>query len=74
MPSGVTMPGQRVQVCVVEARKHRGALRVDHRRLRALQAGDLALAADAQDLVAADRHRFGHRAIARRRCRPARCG
>ena len=38
-------------------------LRVDHRRLRAAEARDLALAADAQNLVAADRDGLRHRAV-----------
>ena len=55
---------------VVESRQDGGALRVDHRRLRALQAGDLAIAADLQDLVAADGDCFGHRSLGVRRVDP----
>ena len=51
-----------MDVRVVEARQYRGALRVDHRRLRLAEARDLALASDAEDLVAADGDGFGHRA------------
>ena len=48
-----------VQVGVVESRQHASAMRIDHRRLRAPQAHHVAFAADAQDLIAADRHGLG---------------
>ena len=46
---------------VVEPGQHRRALRVDHRRLRTAVAHDLALAADLENLVAADRDRVRDR-------------
>ena len=45
---------------VVEAGQDGGALRIDRRRLRPAQPEDLAVAADPENLVAADRHRLGH--------------
>jgi hypothetical protein len=55
--------GKEIRVRVVEARQYRSAARIDHRRLRTPQTHDLAFAADAQDLIAADRDRFSHRAL-----------
>ena len=49
----------RCSVRVVEAGQHRAAVRVDDRRLRAAQALDFTVGADAQDLVAADGERLG---------------
>ncbi len=56
-----------MRVRVVEARQHGAALRIDHRRLRAAQPPDLAVGADANDLVAAHGDGLGQlgRAVAR---------
>ena len=47
-----------MDVGVVEAGDHRGAARIDDLRLRAAQPQHVAVAADADDLVATHRDRF----------------
>jgi hypothetical protein len=54
--------GDQRRMRVVEPREHGAAMRVDDGRLRAAVAHHLALAADLEDLVAADRDRLRRRA------------
>ena len=59
--------GDEMEMRVVEAGQHRRAARVDHRRLRAAEARDFTLAADAKNLVATDGDGLRHRAARTRR-------
>ena len=52
-----------VEMRVVESGQDGGAFRVDHPGQWPLQAGDLAIAADTQNLIAANRDGFGHRPL-----------
>ena len=55
--------GDEIEVCIVETGNDRRALGIDHRSLRTAEPHDLALASDAQNLVAADGDGFRHRAV-----------
>ena len=54
---------EEVEMRVVESRQDGGALRIDGRGLRPLQPQDLAIASDTEDLIAANRDSFSHRAL-----------